>query len=56
MQSIPMTTAWITTATAVEVGLRFTAMRSGTAIGFDSRTSGGSFGAKKASRTFAISD
>ena len=52
----PITSTWMPTATAVEVGLRFTAMRSGTAIGLDSRTSGGSLGAKNASRMFAISD
>src|SRR4051794_24198439 len=41
---------------AVEVGSRFTLMRSTTATGFDSSSSGGSFSGKNASRKFSRRD
>ena len=41
-------------ANAVDAALRLVAIRSGTAMGLDCSTRGGSFGAKKASRTLEI--
>ncbi len=51
-----MISAWITIAVAVDAGLRFTFIRSGTAIGCEVNSSGGSFTGKNTSRRFSHSE